>query len=542
MGILNIDEHVEEHRLMAIRYPDNAVITAQNRSADFGGSVVCPGKNSGAVINEFTSATGVTFSGTAGYSGAVDGTIPSPDGGNSAWVICPLASGASYARINLTQNVRLAATDSISFRFFSDDPSAIRFFQLTIVQGAHNIKRSATSDGSYDAGGWGWHTITWKLSDFTVTGSPDYGSDFTLFEFQIGLGGTGGGQGRVALSKLRKNAASSSFVLFSNDAGYDDVMDAKDIFASSGVPLNVYLRCDKTGQSGYLTASHVTELANHPSRVFEFGSYPDYLPALNHTTNGIALSQAVGGAGNLTLAGSLCTAGVANLGASRKVVLSTASINKTIQFTITGTLEGNAVSETVMGCAVGGEFVESRYYYDTVTQIAVSAAISGNCTVGTSYSVAEHSAAILTQLGSMRAAGLQANMLHFAYAGGQLSEPLHSALVSSGAITGRPNIHSQTVPRNMLIQDAAWNPLLLSAQNAGLAIATMKSMVDDIVSRGGVLVFYWHTLAAAVDGVNPTFEHLAEIVAYCKGKHETSGLGLLKLSDLERMIKNKSDG
>ncbi len=32
MGMLNIDEHVEEHRLMAIRYPDKTVVQAQSGS------------------------------------------------------------------------------------------------------------------------------------------------------------------------------------------------------------------------------------------------------------------------------------------------------------------------------------------------------------------------------------------------------------------------------------------------------------------------------------------------------------------------------
>ena len=79
------------------------------------------------------------------------------------------------------------------------------------------------------------------------------------------------------------------------------------------------------------------------------------------------------GAGNLTINGSLTSAGTANLGAARKVVISTQAIIARCH-SPSRALSGNAVSENVMGTWVSGDLVESVKYYDTVTQIAVSAA------------------------------------------------------------------------------------------------------------------------------------------------------------------------
>ena len=58
MGILNIDEHVEEHRLMAIRYPDKAVIPGQ--------SVIAQSNIPFLIMPGDGGANGCRFSGTAG--------------------------------------------------------------------------------------------------------------------------------------------------------------------------------------------------------------------------------------------------------------------------------------------------------------------------------------------------------------------------------------------------------------------------------------------------------------------------------------------
>lgn len=517
----------------------NDAVEALQRSLGIAG-VAC--RNAGVTINALTSATNIAWSGTTGATGGVDNTFPGLDGENTLWIECPIASGGvGYARAILTQNQRFASTDSVSVRVKVEKASSLRFVQLQVVQGAIVLSNSTTTDGTFEAGEHGWYTITWKLSDFSVTGgSADYGSDFTSFRFQIGAAGTGGALGKIAVSQLRKNPASEAYLLFANDSSYDDVWDIHKYFAASGIPLNINVNAALLDSAGYLTAVQAAALKNHVSGVFCLSSYPTYKPSLSHTATGIAASQAVGGAGNLTLNGSLCSAGTANLGAPRKVVLSGSAVSRTIMFTITGTLAGVAKSEVILGPAYAAGLVESNNYYDTVTQIAVSGAISGTCTVGTSYSVAELAANIEANASGMRALGLGGDEYHVAYSGGQISGPLYAAMVSVGAKTGRTTYHSQAQPRNHLPHDAAFNPYLLSGVNLGTAIATLKSMIDDLESRGGVLVCYFHTIAATVDGVNPTAEHFAEILAYSKAKARQGKLSIVSYRQLQAMLNSRT--
>lgn len=509
-------------------------VTNNLRQKDF---ALNPAKNAGKLINDCTSSTGFTFTGATGVSGAVDSTFPSPEGSKSVYVSVPYASGAGYGRINLTQNMTWAASDSISFRILIENPG-IHYIQCSILQSGTGaeLKKTVSSDGLYEAAGFGWYNVTWKLSDFAVTGSPNYSNPFTSFQFQFGLAGSGGGQGRVALSNIRRNASSGSYIVFCQDRGYDDVWTVRNYFSAAGINLSIYVDTTTLDTAGYLTTEQAQSLYSDPSGVFEIASYPGYLPALAHTATGICLSQAVAGAGDLTINGTLSSAGTADLGGPRKVVISAAGNNRTVAFTITGTLAGNAVTENVMGPWISGDLVESVKYYDTVTQIAVSAACSGNVTVGTSYTIAEHVAAMNTQIAGMTAKGLLGSHLHFAYAGGQLSQPLASALTSVGAKTGRPNVHTQSVPRNMLLQDRSWNPLLLSATNAQQSITTLQSMVDDIVNRGGLLVIYFHHVLAANDGNNPSYEDLAMLIAYVKTYQEQGKIKCSKLKDIREIF------
>lgn len=100
-------------------------------------------------------------------------------------------------------------------------------------------------------------------------------------------------------------------------------------------------------------------------------------------TNGIALSQTPGAAGNLTLNGSLVTAGVANLVTAQRVVAVSANAGDTTQsLTITGTdRNGNGISEVLK--LNGTTQVNSVNDYLTVTKIAISAATVGALTAGT---------------------------------------------------------------------------------------------------------------------------------------------------------------
>ena len=101
-------------------------------------------------------------------------------------------------------------------------------------------------------------------------------------------------------------------------------------------------------------------------------------------SNGYAQAQTPGGAGNLTLNGSLVSGGVGTADAARRVVAVSSNVGDTTQtLTITGTDRyGNTISNTVT--LNGTTNVYSALDFLTVTRIAISAATVGTVTAGTS--------------------------------------------------------------------------------------------------------------------------------------------------------------
>jgi len=99
--------------------------------------------------------------------------------------------------------------------------------------------------------------------------------------------------------------------------------------------------------------------------------------------NGIALSQTLGGAGPLTLNGSLATAGVATLSTQQQPITITSAGNDSgITFKITGTdYSGSAVTETLTGANVG--VATSALQYVKITSIVASGATAAAVTAGT---------------------------------------------------------------------------------------------------------------------------------------------------------------
>lgn len=96
----------------------------------------------------------------------------------------------------------------------------------------------------------------------------------------------------------------------------------------------------------------------------------------------IAQAQQPGAAGNLTLNGSTVVNGVAVLDTARQVLLTFAASEAGHNFTIFGTTtSGVAISEVIAGTGAGT--VASVKNYKTVTRVAISAAATGNVSVGT---------------------------------------------------------------------------------------------------------------------------------------------------------------
>lgn len=101
--------------------------------------------------------------------------------------------------------------------------------------------------------------------------------------------------------------------------------------------------------------------------------------------NNICLSQTPLGAGNLTIAGSLASGGVATIDKPRRVLFTPAGAEATnvTVWTVYGTdWNGSIISETVAGVN-NPSTVYTVYDYKTVTRIAVNKAQAGAVTVGT---------------------------------------------------------------------------------------------------------------------------------------------------------------
>lgn len=105
------------------------------------------------------------------------------------------------------------------------------------------------------------------------------------------------------------------------------------------------------------------------------------LPAA--VTNGIAQSQTPGGAGNLTLNGSLVSGGVANLVIAQRVGIHSAADDSGHTFTITGTDRySRPLVESIIG-ATAGNTVNTNNDFLSVTNVAINAAASGAVFAGT---------------------------------------------------------------------------------------------------------------------------------------------------------------
>lgn len=99
------------------------------------------------------------------------------------------------------------------------------------------------------------------------------------------------------------------------------------------------------------------------------------------TTDTIAQAQSRGAAGNLTLNGTLVSAGTGTFAINRKLGITSAGNNTGVNFTITGTdASGNAQVETRAGPNATTVFTTGRW--KTITQIATNAATVGNVWCG----------------------------------------------------------------------------------------------------------------------------------------------------------------
>lgn len=97
----------------------------------------------------------------------------------------------------------------------------------------------------------------------------------------------------------------------------------------------------------------------------------------------VAASQALAGAGNLTINGSAATGGVATFAAQRRILITSTGDDSGISFTVTGTrADKTTISETITGS--DGATVQTLQDFITVTQVSASGAVAADVSVGTS--------------------------------------------------------------------------------------------------------------------------------------------------------------
>ena len=106
-------------------------------------------------------------------------------------------------------------------------------------------------------------------------------------------------------------------------------------------------------------------------------------PLASASATNIRTASGVAGAGNLTLNGSLVTAGVAILDTPRRILFTTTADETTKTILLAGTnWADDLISETVT--LVNTSTVASVLDYKTVTSAYCSAALTGNLSIGTS--------------------------------------------------------------------------------------------------------------------------------------------------------------
>lgn len=100
------------------------------------------------------------------------------------------------------------------------------------------------------------------------------------------------------------------------------------------------------------------------------------------SANNVAISQTLGGAGNLTLNGSAASGGVATLDTQRRVIITSAGNDSGINWTVIGTDEtGNPIKDIFAGGNIA--VAQSNIDFLTVTSVSGSGAAAAAVTVGT---------------------------------------------------------------------------------------------------------------------------------------------------------------
>jgi len=110
-----------------------------------------------------------------------------------------------------------------------------------------------------------------------------------------------------------------------------------------------------------------------------------FITAAAADPNGISTAATIGSATNLTINGALADGGSVTMDSPRNVTILSAADDSGITFTVTGTDESN-VAQTEVITGADSTTATGSSFFKTVTQIATSAASTGNVSAGSGTS------------------------------------------------------------------------------------------------------------------------------------------------------------
>jgi hypothetical protein len=226
----------------------------------------------GTILEDFTSTNGWSNLYNSTFS-LVDPPDKAEFGGIKRSGQClqaqAITAGTSH-RIEKTVSWNLTSSTNIYFSFYIGDLTEF-------VSGAVgiSIKLSSTTDYSscYSLDVWGdqnwyntrleqgWNTFIIPKADFTVTGSPNWGS---IIRLRVGCGPRDGTKtAPIIMDEVRKDVMCRPVILLSIDDGYASDYNYRNLWLNKGINLTHFLRTNEIGNTDRLTIANCQDLQGY---------------------------------------------------------------------------------------------------------------------------------------------------------------------------------------------------------------------------------------------------------------------------------------
>lgn len=298
----------------------------------------------------------------------------------------------------------------------------------------------------------------------------------------------------VKIRSLRVNCRGESKMAIVFDDNYRAAWtEAARIMMASGYAATFAINPNLVGSAGRMTWADVIDAANAGHDMCSHT--PSHVAFNSFNTTAIAASQAVAGAGNLTLNGSV---GAAAFDQPRHVVFKTTGGDQGVKATVTGWLKGVQVIEDLY---LWTSFtVPTTNMFDKVDQIAIDQAMAGNVSVGQSCSESEMSAAITGPTQTMLSNGVppDAVKLMFVYPQGEFNATSTRLLKQLGYRCARIVGGRRQCP-----QAGDFRPFELPGYGGASAdSATLDAYRDIAIREGDTTIVYGHDYTNGVPGAN----------------------------------------